>query len=305
MNLLTISSELKLLLTLVDQWKSGNRVPDIEREIALDKLKMIYAQLKELTPPIDNFMMTCERQMVTPATSSNNLRGVFYEFQDEVAGALEPIPSFKAQPASAIEELVIPDFPILNGRPKETEEQPTRLTAEEASPILKSISSLADAINSSARPAEVRPEPKAPSADVRREEIVEGKRSNPVAESARVEETVVQPSKVETPRFGEVKESPKVAPKEPAAPSMQPNLASKLHAKPVEDIKKSISLNDKFFLIKELFKGDGLAYEVAINKLNSFESLDEALIYIQENYTWDASSSAAMLIVDLLQRKFI
>jgi hypothetical protein len=33
--------------------------------------------------------------------------------------------------------------------------------------------------------------------------------------------------------------------------------------------------------------------------------LDEALIYIQESYRWDASSTAAQLIVDLLQRRFI
>lgn len=296
MNLLTISSELKLLLTLVDQWKASNKIPDIEREIALDKLKMVYAQLKNLTPPVDNFMVSCERQMANAATSSSNLRGVFYEVQEEVTGKLEPIPSVKAQPSSDIEELIIPDFPILTGRPKETEEQPARLTAEEASPILKSISNLADAINSSAKPAEVKPEPKAAP--------VAEKRPSPIAESARVAEKAVQNPKAESPRPSDAAEK-KPFLNEPVSPSKQPDLASKPQGKPVEDIRKAIGFNDKFYLIKELFRGDAHAYEAAITKLNSFETLDEALIHIQENYSWDASSKAAMLIVDLLQRKFI
>lgn len=296
MNLLTISSELKLLLTLVDQWKTSNKIPDIEREIALDKLKMVYAQLKNLTPPVDNFMVSCERQMANAATSSSNLRGVFYEIQEEVTGKLEPIPSFKAQPASGIEELIIPDFQLLTGRSKEPEEQP-RLTAEEASPILESISNLADAINSSAKPAEVKPEPKAAP--------VAEKRPSPTAESVRVEETAAQNPKVENPRFSNASEGNKPFVKEAVPSSKQPDLASKPQGKPVEDIRKAIGFNDKFYLIKELFKGDAHAYETTITKLNSFETLDEALIYIQENYSWDASSRAAMLIVDLLQRKFI
>ncbi|WP_320054511.1 hypothetical protein [uncultured Acetobacteroides sp.] len=296
MNLPTISSELKLLLTLVDQWKSSNKIPDIEREIALDKLKMVYAQLKEFTQPADSFTASYERPQAGAAAGSSSLCGVFYEIQEEVAERLEPMPAVKAQPASGIEELVIPDFPLLTGRPKEADEQPARLTVEEASPILKSISSIADAINSSARPAEVRTEPQAAPA---------AKRPSPVAEPVRVEEPVAPTPKAESPRLGEAAEVRKPFVKEPVAPSRQPDVAPKPQGKPVEDIRKAISFNDKFFLIKELFKGDAHAYEATITQLNSFETLDEALIYIQENYRWDASSTAALLIVDLLQRKFI
>lgn len=77
-----------------------------------------------------------------------------------------------------------------------------------------------------------------------------------------------------------------------------------LRNEPVTDLRKAIGLNDKFLLIRDLFDGDGEAYERAIEALNGFEDLDDCMIYIAENYAWNPNSDGAKLLMDLLERKF-
>ena len=77
-----------------------------------------------------------------------------------------------------------------------------------------------------------------------------------------------------------------------------------LRNEPVTDLRKAIGLNDRFLLIRDLFDGDGEAYERAIEALNGFEDLDDCMIYIAENYAWNPNSDGAKLLMDLLERKF-
>ena len=54
--------------------------------------------------------------------------------------------------------------------------------------------------------------------------------------------------------------------------------AEKLQQKPITDLVKSIGLNEKFLFIKELFKNNSDDYNEAIQLLNSFNSITQALI---------------------------
>ena len=82
------------------------------------------------------------------------------------------------------------------------------------------------------------------------------------------------------------------------------DVASKIqHAQSVADLRQCIGINDKFLLIRDLFGGDSSLYDGAIAALNAFEDLDEALIYIQENYGGNPDSEGLRLLVDLLERK--
>ena len=56
-------------------------------------------------------------------------------------------------------------------------------------------------------------------------------------------------------------------------------------------------------MIRDLFAGDEAAFDAAIERLDSFTSLDEALIHIAENYTWAANSEGAKMLMQILQRK--
>ncbi len=69
-------------------------------------------------------------------------------------------------------------------------------------------------------------------------------------------------------------------------------------------LEDGIGVNDKFLLIRDLFNNDVGAYNQVMHILNQFEALDDCLIYIAENYTWNPNSEGAKLLMDLLERKF-
>lgn len=73
---------------------------------------------------------------------------------------------------------------------------------------------------------------------------------------------------------------------------------------PVESLRSAISVADRFMLIRDLFDGDERACEETISRLDSFDNLDDCMVYIVENHSWRPSSAGAKLIVELLQRKF-
>ena len=72
----------------------------------------------------------------------------------------------------------------------------------------------------------------------------------------------------------------------------------------LESLRRAIGINDKFLLIRDLFGGDGEAYEKAIGALNDCADFDDCMIYIAENYAWNPNSDGVKLLMDLLERKF-
>lgn len=72
----------------------------------------------------------------------------------------------------------------------------------------------------------------------------------------------------------------------------------------ITDLRQAIGLNDKFLLIRDLFGGDSQLYETIMQKLNAFDNLDDCMIYIAENHTWNPNSESVRVLMDLLERKF-
>lgn len=83
------------------------------------------------------------------------------------------------------------------------------------------------------------------------------------------------------------------------------DMASELRrSEHVTDLRRAIGINDKFLMIRDLFGGDAKAYEAAVDKLNAFDDFDDCMIYIAENYAWNANSDGAKFLMELLERKF-
>ena len=83
------------------------------------------------------------------------------------------------------------------------------------------------------------------------------------------------------------------------------DMASELRrSEPVTDLRRAIGINDKFLMIRDLFDGDARAYEAALDKLDAFGDFDDCMIYIAENYVWNANSDGAKFLMELLERKF-
>ncbi len=107
---------------------------------------------------------------------------------------------------------------------------------------------------------------------------------------------------------------------EPASPQIVPsrndlmanrpelNLAAKFSQEPIQDLKRSISLNDKLVFVKDLFNGYSLAYQEAIDQLERLEDFESADQYLKthyvEAYNWAEKSATAEKFYDLMRRKF-
>lgn len=68
-------------------------------------------------------------------------------------------------------------------------------------------------------------------------------------------------------------------------------------------LRRTIGVNDKIILMRDLFGGNNEYYDRVITKLDSFDSLEDAMIYIHDNYHWNTQSEGARLLVELLARK--
>ena len=80
-------------------------------------------------------------------------------------------------------------------------------------------------------------------------------------------------------------------------------MAEKIASADTTSLRGAIGLNDRFLMIRDLFGGDAAAFDTAISTLEEFTSLDDALLYINDNYDWNPQSRGAQMLVELLVRK--
>lgn len=86
----------------------------------------------------------------------------------------------------------------------------------------------------------------------------------------------------------------------PAGQPLKSTLGDTLSSHP--SLRKSIGLNDRFLMIRDLFHGEGAAFDMTINKLEEFSNLDDAIIHIHDNYSWNSDSEGAKRLVAILER---
>lgn len=142
------------------------------------------------------------------------------------------------------------------------------------------------------------------------EEIVEEVVEEPAADEA-AEEPVAEP---EQPDVVPAEESAKVVLGEVLG-AEQTTLADRMATTPPVDVAsvagasksltKMIGLNDKFILLRDLFQNNHDFYEAAIDQLDEFEELDEAMLFIHDNLHYSPSSEGAKVLADLLAKKFL
>ena len=86
-------------------------------------------------------------------------------------------------------------------------------------------------------------------------------------------------------------------------PAPEPEMPHSVVPK-VTDIKKAISLGDRFLFQRELFGGNGELMAKTIVELNKLDSLDEAEDYIAKHFIWDKESSTYELFYNILKRRW-
>lgn len=133
------------------------------------------------------------------------------------------------------------------------------------------------------------------------EPAVEMVEETPVADVAEPE--LPQEEMAESP---EEEEKPEPSLRHPMfAETQDKSLGGAFLHRPVEDLKKAISLADRFRFIRELFNGNGELMSATIDELNALTSFEEVEAYLSKHFPqWDGENSAVADFINIVSRKF-
>lgn len=295
-------------------------ISEIERDIILEKLRKLYSSILALEA---EKLSTEEVAVIAPAevevvpADEDAAEEIVEEVAEEKVIAEEPEvePMVEEEPAESLEtieeEIVVESESVVEEEPEVEEElaEVAVLADDPATAAEEAMLSLYD--------------------DDDDEEdviVVEQPADEPIVEpEPEVEEPIkedVEEAKEEVYVEAEVYEEPMVEKEEPSAPTIlgevlveeqtrlgdtfvgrrtEADVAST--AATVSSLRQSITLNDKYILMRDLFAGDNEYYNSVISELDSFESLEDAMLYIYDNHHWNPNSEGVLLLMDLLSRK--
>ena len=288
-------NRLKVVEKILSSNASIEEIPAIEFDIVMSKLRDVYAELL-----------------------ANRNGEVLQEQENSQAGEIEFEPIVGIEVKEIIEQekvdepqpVVVEFEPLVQIDPiDESEFQPQIETVESPQNNVKAIDPLFEDIDndiieqlygstptSREIPVEVLPEPEpqpepAPATEPEPQVVDE-----PVAQPK-----VQSPLNVEKRVLGEVLKSDAEVLNTTLGGGVQRDLASKIVAG--TDLRTQIGINDRFMFIRELFNNNETLYEQTLNELNKEIDLDEALIYIGENFRWRGDSAAAQQFINMLIKK--
>ena len=74
---------------------------------------------------------------------------------------------------------------------------------------------------------------------------------------------------------------------------------------PVDDIRKALSINDRILFQRELFGGNKMAYDAAVETVNAAASYAQAYEYFRQTYHWDENDPATEAFLKAVHRRFL
>ncbi|MBE9468158.1 MAG: hypothetical protein IMY72_07550 [Bacteroidetes bacterium] len=83
------------------------------------------------------------------------------------------------------------------------------------------------------------------------------------------------------------------------------DLATKLKDKPVSDINKIVSLNEKIQFIQILFNGNSQLYKKTIDAVNAFGNIEKVIEFFNQNFNWDKKNKHYISFLELINRRFL
>lgn len=81
-------------------------------------------------------------------------------------------------------------------------------------------------------------------------------------------------------------------------------LADKHYRQPISDIRKSLSLNQRFMFINILFEGDESQFNQIIDKVESMNNLGEAKNYFDSHFDWDEEMEEVQEFLEIIEKRF-
>lgn len=282
-------SVIELIEELVDEVEEFDNT---EEESAPEEPAEVVAEESEEEEPEESVIELIE-DLVEEVEEFDNS-------EEEVAEVAEPEPEPEQEPEPEIE--VRPKTKLAHSAILALYDDEEEETEEEVAPAEEETNAVEEATDD--EPEEVVIDMTEPIVEVEPEEVAEGAEPapavEPVAEPAAAEEGEEQPVKVV---LGEVLGADQTTLADRIAADAPADVASVANAQ--KSLVEMIGLNDKFILLRDLFHNNHDYYEAAIDQLDEFESIDEAMLFIHDNFQWNPNSEGAKLLVELLSNKLL
>jgi len=87
-------------------------------------------------------------------------------------------------------------------------------------------------------------------------------------------------------------------------PQPENNIEATLSHQKIDDIKKAISIGDRFRFQRVLFKGNGEDMNKTLNYLNQLATFEEAVSFLEAKYHWEKDNETAEDFYRILKRRF-
>ena len=293
---------------LLDNFSNNPTIPLIEIDLALSKLRNIYEILVMFRNSPDNFSSAELEFLAEGNTETNEYKNDNHSERTKEAApsvVFQPTPNDENtnightnKPITTPQEESFQEVPPvkteqLHKEPSFQEREPTEQLHKGSSfresvpeePILPLEKEVAEEIKS---PTKDSSKPEVP-ASVKRSEHPEEKKT--VSETSILGEKYKSEKNFINERIG--------------AQTKRADLKSKLQGSPITSIAGSIGINDKFFLIRELFRGNPETFRQTMETLDHSSNFNEAYNYLTEHFSWDMESEPVQQLLSLIRRKFI
>ena len=74
---------------------------------------------------------------------------------------------------------------------------------------------------------------------------------------------------------------------------------------PVNDIRKAMGINDRFYFQRELFDNNNTAFNDTLDQINSMNSYNQAYVFLKSKYNWDESLKETEEFLRAVRRRFL
>ena len=78
-----------------------------------------------------------------------------------------------------------------------------------------------------------------------------------------------------------------------------------IFAKPVDDIRKAMGINDRFLYQRELFKSNSQLFDQTLDQLNQMKSFSDANNFLASNFDWDMENEPVNSFLKIVKRRFL
>lgn len=142
---------------------------------------------------------------------------------------------------------------------------------------------------------------------IRKEEAIVG---SLVDEIAKAPEVAEEPELAEEPEVIKEPEAVKspvpVPPPVPPVPQAKPSgsVYDMIERKNLSDFRKAFSLNDWFYFRRELFGGDEAKMSKVVSDLNTIQTYDESIAYLNDKLNLNPDDAIAAEFYQLLEKRF-